>query len=148
MIIVATWAAILAALTVAVHTAGFALLWQVVIKPARGRRYHFWHITRLFIGLSWMLALIHGAAIGVWALFYRWQGLLPDAESALYFSGVTYLTIGYGDLLLPSPWRMLAPVEGLMGMLMGSLSASLFFAIAVRIHQARHDAPSAHAARY
>ncbi|MCK7478819.1 MAG: hypothetical protein M0C28_16675 [Candidatus Moduliflexus flocculans] len=36
MIIVATWAAILAALTVAVHTAGFALLWQVVIKPARG----------------------------------------------------------------------------------------------------------------
>ena len=95
-----------------------------------------------------LVATIHGAAIGIWALFYRWQGLLPDAESALYFSGVTYLTIGYGDLLLPSPWRMLAPVEGLMGMLMGSLSASLFFAIAVRIHQSRQDATRLHANRY
>ena len=102
----------------------------------------------LFIGLSWMLALIHGAAIGIWALFYQWQGILPDAESALYFSGVTYLTIGYGDLVLPSPWRMLAPVEGLMGMLMGGLSASLFFAIAARIHQSRHDETLVHATRY
>lgn len=148
MILIATWAAILAALTVAVHTVGFALLWQVIIKPNRGGRYHFWLITRIFIGLSWMLALIHGAAIGIWALFYQWQGILPDAESALYFSGVTYLTIGYGDLVLPSPWRMLAPVEGLMGMLMGGLSASLFFAIAARIHQSRHDETRVPATRY
>jgi ion channel len=33
-------------------------------------------------------------------------GGLPDAESSLYFSGVTYTTLGYGDLLLPNEWRL------------------------------------------
>ena len=36
----------------------------------------------------------------MWAIFYVWEGCLPDVESAFYFSGVTYATIGYGDLVL------------------------------------------------
>jgi hypothetical protein len=64
----------------------------------------------------------------VWALFYFWEGCLPDADSAFYFSGVTYTTIGYGDVVLPKPWRILGPVEGVTGILMCGLSAGLFFA--------------------
>jgi len=30
---------------------------------------------------------IHVLEIGLWASFYWWQGRMPDAESALYFSG-------------------------------------------------------------
>jgi Ion channel len=52
---------------------------------------------------------------------------VPDAESAFYLFGVTYATIEYGDLLLPKPWRMLGPVEGLTGILMCGLSAGLFW---------------------
>ena len=87
-----------------------------------------------------MLILIHVAEITIWALFYLWGGCLPDAESAFYFSGVTYTTVGYGDLVLAKPWRMLAPLEGLTGILMCGLSASLFFAVVSRIYALRVDA--------
>ncbi len=61
--------------------------------------------------------------------------LAANAESAFYFSGVTFTTIGYGDLVLEKPWRMLGPVEGLAGSLMGGLSAGFFFALVSRIYQ-------------
>ena len=81
---------------------------------------------------------LHLAEILVWGLFYLWWGCLPDAEAAVYFSGVTYTTIGYGDLVLAKPWRVLAPIEGLTGILMCGLSTGVFFAIVNRIYQAVH----------
>jgi hypothetical protein len=59
-------------------------------------------------------------------------GCMPNPESGLYFSGVTYTTLGYGDHLLPKPWRILAPLEALTGILMCGLSAGLFFAVVTR----------------
>jgi len=65
--------------------------------------------------------------IAVWALFFWWQNCLPNTESSFYFSGVTYATIGYGDLVLPHAWRLFAPLEGLVGILMCGLSTAFFF---------------------
>jgi len=31
------------------------------------------------------------------------------AQAAFYFSGVTYTTLGYSDLVLAKPWRLLGP---------------------------------------
>jgi hypothetical protein len=76
------------------------------------------------------------------AFLYRWQHCLGDAESAFYFSGVTYTTLGFGDVVLPPEWRMLAPIEGLTGILMCGLSAGLFFATITAIY-ARPVGPTA-----
>ena len=65
---------------------------------------------------------------------------LPEAETAFYFSGVTYATIGYGDVVLPQPWRLFGPVEGLTGILMCGLSAGMFFAVVNRIYSACAEA--------
>ena len=99
-------------------------------------------VTWLLIRVTWLLILIHVTEISVWALFYLWMECMPDAESAFYFSGVTYTTLGYGDLLLPERWRMLGPIEGLTGILMSGLSASLFFAIITAIYFPRAGAKS------
>ena len=66
--------------------------------------------------------------------------IAPDAEAAFYFAGVTYTTIGYGDLVLAKPWRMLAPIEGLTGILMCGLSTGVFFAVVGRIYLFLSDA--------
>ena len=125
---------VLVALTVTVHAAGLAALLRSLLKSRTSPPTHFWPITCLLVRLAWWLILIHLLEITVWALFYIWQGCLPDAESAFYFSGVTYTTIGYGDLVLPVRWRALAPAEGLTGILMSGLSAGMFFAVVSRIY--------------
>jgi hypothetical protein len=128
---------VLVAVTVAVHAAGLAVLlsgwarWHA-LPPTR-----FWPITWLLIRVTWWLILIHLVEISVWGLFYLWKGCLPNAESAFYFAGVTYTTIGYGDLVLQEPWRMLGPIEGLTGILMCGLSAGIFFAVVSRIFLSR-----------
>ena len=132
---------VLVALTVAVHVAGSAVLLKAL------RRWHailptrFWLITRLLVVVTWWLVLLHLAEILLWGLFYLWWGCLPDAEAAFYFSGVTYTTLGYGDLVLPQPWRLLAPIEGLTGVLMCGLSTSIFFTVVYRIYEAVHAQP-------
>ena len=117
------------AVTVAMHAAGFSALLRAMMRSHALDRSGFQSATLFVISLTFWLLLIHLAEIAVWGLFYCWQGCMPDAESAFYFSGVTYTTVGYGDLVLPKPWRMLAPVEALTGILMCGLSTGLFFAL-------------------
>jgi|SRR5882757_5578909 len=133
-------AIILVAITVTVHAVGLAVLLKALMKSHDLPPTRFWPIIWLFIRVTWWLILIHLIEILVWGMFYYWQGCLPDAESAFYFSGVTYATIGYGDLVLPKLWRMLGPVEGLTGILMCGLSAGVFFAVVNRIYSACAEA--------
>ena len=137
------FAAGLVAVTVAVHAAGFGLVLGTLIKRNVGMPSRPWPITWFLVRLAWLLMLIHVVEICVWALFYRWQHCLPDAESAFYFSGVTYTTLGYGDVLLPQEWRLLAPLQALTGILMCGLSAGLFFATVTAIYTSadRRQAP-------
>ena len=127
----------LVAVTVAVHAVGLAVLLRRLMKPHVLASSRLWHIAWLLIRVTWSLILIHLIEIMVWGLFYWWQRCLPDADSAFYFSGVTYTTVGYGDLVLREPWRMLGPVEGLTGILMCGLSTGFFFAVLTRVLGAR-----------
>jgi len=36
--------------------------------------------------------------------------------------------VGYGDVVLPSKWRLLGPLESMVGMLMSGVSIGLLFA--------------------
>jgi hypothetical protein len=123
----------LVAVTVAVHAMGLAGLLKIISKTNALPALRFWPVTWFLIRVAWWLILVHLVEIAIWGMFFQWQGCLPDAESAFYFSGVSYTTVGYGDLVLPLNWRMLGPIEGLTGILMCGLSTGLFFGIASRL---------------
>jgi len=127
----------LVACTVVVHAAGLMLAVRPVLRAALRARNHFWPLTHLVIRTVWWLIVIHMVEITVWAVFYWWQKCLPDFESSLYFSGVTYTTVGYGDLVLPKQWRLLGPIQALTGILMCGLSAGLIFAMMSRMISVR-----------
>ena len=131
-------AGVLVAVTVAVHAVGITVLVKALRRWSAIPPTRFWPITRLLVAVIWLLMLVHLAEILIWGWFYLWWECLPDAEAAFYFSGVTYTSVGYGDLVLAKPWRLLAPIEGLTGLLMGGLSTGIFFAIVSRIYQAVH----------
>lgn len=123
----------LVALNVVVHAGGLALLLRGLMKSHAVTPVRPLPIAWLLIRTTWWLILIHLAEIAIWALFYLERGAMPDAESAFYFSGVTYTTVGYGDMVLPKPWRILGPLEALTGVLMCGLSTGFFFAVLSRI---------------
>lgn len=133
--ILAAWS--LVASTVIIHAAGLALVLGPILRSTQFGNSRFWPLTWLVIRIVWWLIVIHMVEIAIWGLFYWWQDCLPDAESAFYFAGVTYATVGYGDLVLPKAWRLLGPVEGLTGILMCGLSTGFFFAIVSRMYEAR-----------
>jgi hypothetical protein len=126
---------LLAASTIWMHAAGDSLLLRYSMRASFQPPTTPFAIRRTLLRVVWWLLLLHLAAIALWALFYLWRGYLPDVEAAFYFSGVTYTTIGYGDIVLAKPCRLLAPVEGLVGVLMCGLSMGYFFVVVNRILQ-------------
>jgi hypothetical protein len=81
-----------------------------------------------------ILLLLHLAEAGVWAGMYRLFGLLPDMETAIYFSLTSYTTVGYGDVVLPTEWRLLGPMEAAVGILMFGWSTGIMVTVINRVY--------------
>jgi len=131
-------AVVLVAITMWIHAAGISALLRVFMKlhlqsPIRARA-----LMVILLRMIWWLVLLHVAEISVWAFFYLWRGYLPNAEAAFYFSGTSYTTVGYGDVVLAKPCRLLGPLEGLVGVLMCGLSTGYFFVVVSRLYQSLH----------
>jgi len=95
---------------------------------------------RLFILLAMWMVLLHLCEIVVWAAVYTWNSAIADLPTAIYFSAVTYTTTGYGDIVLPPPWRLDSGIEALTGILMCGWSTGFFFAVVSRLIDARASA--------
>lgn len=134
---------ILLALCVIIHAGGIALILRQMRLNPPARTSRPWKVALVIVQVAWKLTSLHLFQIVLWAVYFRIQGCLPDFETALYFSGVSYSTLGYGDVVLPQEWRMLGPTEGLTGILMCGLSTGIFFAIAHGLLRARSRAEAA-----
>ena len=91
----------------------------------------------LIIGLFSGILLLHLTQTTLWAVFYYAQGLFSDFETSLYFSMVSFTTIGYGDVLLPRRWRLLGVIEGFSGVLLCGLSTAFIFSVVNALFQFR-----------
>jgi voltage-gated potassium channel len=78
------------------------------------------------------IIVLHGLVILLWASFYRAR-CFSSWELAFYFSSSSYATVGYGDVVLPSKWRLLGPLESMTGVLMCGLSVGILFALVTRL---------------
>jgi hypothetical protein len=65
----------------------------------------------------------------VWAVLYRLIGLFESVEEALYFSGVTFTSLGYGDLVIKGHFRFLAPIEAATGLMMFAIVTAVLIAV-------------------
>jgi len=124
----------LMALCVIIHASGVTWALERLRRGSQSVQ-QFWRVTWLFILIAAWIILLHLLEITVWAAFYWWKGAMPEMQSALYFSAVTYTTTGYGDLVLPPAWRLVGGVEALTGILMCGWSTGFFFAVGARLHE-------------
>lgn len=85
----------------------------------------------------------------IWAVLFLAIGEFGDLTTALYHSGVNFVTLGYGDIVMSPRWRLLGPLEAANGILMFGVSTSVMTAAVMDILKyatsalKRHDTPGA-----
>lgn len=121
--------------TVIVHLVGLAILLAVLRRYRRAERRV---LIVLLNGAAILVAAfglfaLHSVEIWIWAGVFQWLGAFTDFEHALYFSTSTYVTIGYGDIVLPPGLRILGAIEGASGIILIGWSTAFFFSIVDRM---------------
>jgi hypothetical protein len=117
----------------------FCLLLQAVFVTICLRHYvHFRHVQPdresqwLNISLLSMVMLLmllgNFVQIAIWAALFMLLGEFDEFATALYHSAVNFATLGYGDIVMSSRWRMLGPLEAANGILMFGVSTSVMTA--------------------
>ena len=121
-------AVLLVLITLSLQCGGAAalIIWIRSI-PRETHKVRVFRCAALVMQTTVAVIILHGIVILLWASCYRWL-CLPSWESAFYFSASSYATVGYGDVVLPSKWRLLGPLESMVGMLMSGVSIGLLFA--------------------
>lgn len=77
-----------------------------------------------------ILAIGHAVEIWMWAVAFLQLDLFIELESALYFAAVSYTTLGFGDVLIDPPWRLLSGAAAANGLLLFGMSAALLLEVA------------------
>jgi hypothetical protein len=81
------------------------------------------------------LFVAHIAETAMWAGFFWKSGQLPSFSDGWYFAGVSHTTLGYGDVVLPKPWRSLGPISAINGLLTFGCSTAFLFLVLQSIWQ-------------
>src|SRR5436305_9614801 len=139
MLVQLTLATIMVIVTVLVHLLGLAMLTRLLRSHRRLiEAVRILPITTLLTA-SLGIFVIHTVEIWLYAALYLALGAFHAFEVALYFSTVTYASIGYGDVLPPHAWRIFAAIEGATGIIMLGWSVAFLVSLLTRLKLFNHD---------
>ena len=82
--------------------------------------------------MAWIL-LIVTAGVWVWAIALWMIGIFIEMEASVYFSIVAFTTLGFGDILLPPEWRLLAGLAAVNGLMMIGLMTAMLVEVLRRV---------------
>jgi len=96
--------------------------------------------AKFILALSLLIVwLVMGLTVccWVWALMFLQLDFLTSLESALYFSIVTFTTLGYGDITLSDDWRILGSLCAVNGLILVGLNTAFLVEALSRIRHAQ-----------
>ncbi len=126
---------LLVSLTVLTHTVGLVTVSRVMPRLVDWLRLHQHNIGKMVAMTATVLSLfvIHTVEIWSWALLLFVVRAVEGFENALYFSTVTFSTVGYGDIAPHPQWHLLASLEGINGFILIGWSTAYLVAASTRI---------------
>ena len=125
--------------TVVVHAVGIIVL----IRLLRGRvvrkdgSQSLVRMVGVLVFTVLAIFFVHTIEIWLWALLYVGLGTFEVMERALYFTIVTFTTLGYGDITLQPRWQLLSSFEAANGIILLGVSTAFVFAVIQRMYQAQ-----------
>ena len=84
------------------------------------------------VAVLWILLIIT-AVVWMWAGVFLWLEIFVTVEAAIYFSIVSFTTLGFGDILLPQEWRLLSGMTAINGLLMIGLQTAMLIEVLRRV---------------
>jgi hypothetical protein len=122
------------ALTVIIHTWGLIAVTHMMRVLTSRFRVH-GHRSRTLAMVITVIGIfgIMTVEVWLWAAFHHGLGAFEDFETALYFSTVTFSTLGYGDVVPAAGWRLFAALESVDGLLLIGWSTAYLIAAGIRI---------------
>jgi hypothetical protein len=135
-------AVLLVVVTSFIHGAGMlAIFWTLFRSRMFAARHFgsFLNASRLTLVVVALIA-VHITEVVCWAAFYFYKGCFADFNTSLYFSMITYTTLGYGDVFLrDKAWRLLAGLEALTGSLMVCWSTVILVQVITTMYRQRRE---------
>jgi hypothetical protein len=82
-------------------------------------------LTVTMIGLM----CAHVCEIGVWTLYYSYEGVAPAGTTPFEFAFENYTALGYGEPAPPEGKRLVGPITALNGLLLIGWSVAIIFEV-------------------
>jgi len=92
-----------------------------------GRR--FWLDVIIVSGATLLAGAAHLAEISIWSVVFVLCGQFGALSTAFYNSAMFYTALGYGEDVMSSSWRLLAPFETADGMLAFGVSTAIVISV-------------------
>jgi hypothetical protein len=95
------------------------------------------HVFVLAMMTTW---LVFGMIIVmlIWAVALHALGIFTSLEPALYFSMISFTTLGFGDVILPDEWRLLSGFIAMDGFILFGLNTAFLFEALRRLRTDPH----------
>jgi hypothetical protein len=128
-------AALMMILTTGIHAGGMILALKLVRSPGGRLIKELRRVPRYRVGgIVLLMFLVTLVEVSLWAGAYLALNAIQGLEKALYFSMVTFTTLGYGEIVLDERWRLLASFEAANGIIMFGWTTAIVMAAVHRIY--------------
>ena len=87
----------------------------------------------LIVTTTWFVFVVT-VNVWIWAGAFLALGVFSSLEEALYFSLVSFTTLGFGDIILPEQWRLLSGFTATAGFILFGLGTAFLFEIMSRYY--------------
>lgn len=129
------WGTIVLSACAIIHVGALSVMIEVLEKIgqwAKGRSRFL--RTAVVTGAAFaMIVSSHTVQVWLWAYVLIYMGAFEYLYDALYFSLVTYTTVGYGDVVLPVQFRVFGAFGGVTGILCFGISTAFLVSLISRL---------------
>lgn len=127
--------------TVIIQIAGLAILIWMMRWRARRFAGFSYVLQQLGVILAVVMGLfvMHALQIWLYALAYVQIASFADFETALYFSTSSFTTVGYGEIFMEPPWRIVSAIQSANGFLLLGWSTVFLISVLSRLRSVEMD---------
>ena len=121
-------------ITVLIHTFGLVVLTRTMNGVVRWFRLHRHDLGKSVAMVTTVLGLflLHTIEIWAWAGLFLVSKAVVPFQDALYYSIVTFSTVGSSDVVVDPRWRLLASLEGINGFILIGWSTAYLVSASTR----------------